>query len=137
MIYQKKFLKLANSEITRITSLLNHLLDTSMLENPHLTHPTAVSDSNGYWAIVCYPKVSREASLKINHPEYVQSQFVNINDHMDALVSGRFVLPVEAGGKGHEAGRTTSRLNGNARDGDLRISMRSQRPDRRGPPRNE
>ncbi len=30
---QKKFLKLANSEITRITSLLNHLLDTSMLES--------------------------------------------------------------------------------------------------------
>ncbi len=29
---QKKFLKLAGSEITRITSLLNHLLDISMLE---------------------------------------------------------------------------------------------------------
>ncbi|MCG8687696.1 MAG: HAMP domain-containing histidine kinase [Desulfobacterales bacterium] len=28
---QKKFLKIANSEIIRITSLLNHLLDTSML----------------------------------------------------------------------------------------------------------
>ena len=30
---QKKFLKLANSEISRITELLNHLLDISMLES--------------------------------------------------------------------------------------------------------
>jgi len=30
---QKKFLKIANSEIIRITSLLNHLMDTSMLES--------------------------------------------------------------------------------------------------------
>jgi hypothetical protein len=72
-------------------------LDTSVLENPHVTHPTVISDSNGYWAIAHFPKVSTEVSLKSKHPEYVQSAFVRVNDHMDGLLSGQFVLKVQKG----------------------------------------
>ncbi|MCP4718775.1 MAG: HAMP domain-containing histidine kinase [Desulfobacteraceae bacterium] len=72
---QKKFLKLANSEITRITSLLNHLLDTSMLESGVEKPDPTPLEPNG---------LIREAVRRLDTPAKIKHATLNTHPLLDA-----------------------------------------------------
>lgn len=68
---QRKFLRIASSEITRISSLLNHLLDTSMLEsNVTMTQPKPL-DPN---------QLIKEASLRLASTAKVSNVSISLHE---------------------------------------------------------